>query len=134
MDVKIIPAILHRKKKKRRMMISTLQMKKKDTLKQCTLKEQGLSDLCFVFLLFSCLGFRSSEISNHREMLRSRSTKFIHKFSIACPAHIVATTMCFWFLMVLTIGFAIQVQMQFRLDAVEQTISIIKNNTSTIVV
>lgn len=37
------------------------------------------------------------------EMLRCRSTKFFHKFSVACPAHIVATALCVWFLITFSI-------------------------------
>lgn len=38
-----------------------------------------------------------------RDMLRSRSAKFVHKFSVACPAHIVATTICSFYVIFMMI-------------------------------
>lgn len=56
------------------------------------------------------------------EMLTSKSVRLIHKFSIAFPAHIVATVMCVWFLIAFLIVGMISQHSSDRLTGIEKRI------------
>lgn len=58
-------------------------------------------------------------------MLRSRSTKFIHKFSIACPAHLVATVMCITFAIIFAINTSVLGLMFSKLGEMDRRIDTI---------
>ena len=63
-----------------------------------------------------------------REMLRSRSTKFIHKFSIACPAHIVATAICIWIALLMAIEGGVMVDSLSHFKALDARIADIERH------
>ncbi len=65
------------------------------------------------------------------ELLTSRSTKFIHKFSIVFPAHIVAVVMCTWFLLAFIIVGLGALNSSEKIYALELRIKTLENITKT---
>lgn len=77
-----------------------------------------------VFLLFY-----TPRTERIMELLTSKHGKFIHKFSIVFPAHIVATVMCTWFILAFLIVVLSVEDNHERMFALEKRIKVLESIT-----